>query len=73
MERHGFDDESFFAHENVSSATECTGLIPALPDDEDMGDEGLEDESKLYAIHAPARKRDRKDGAGCEGRERERR
>ena len=33
--------------ENVASATECTGLMPALPEDE-AGDEA---EAALYGVH----------------------
>lgn len=36
--------------ENVASATECTGLLPALPVDEP---EAEADVARLYAIHAP--------------------
>ena len=40
--------EPFFDAENVASLTECTGLMPALPRDEE------EDESSaaLYQIHS---------------------
>ncbi len=45
------DTTSFDAQKNVASAFDCTGLIPAMPDDEDI--EELEDEARMYAIHAP--------------------
>ena len=40
---------SIHATENVQSATECTGLMPAMPQ-EDIDAEHL---SELYAIHFP--------------------
>ena len=45
------DQTSFEANKNVASAFECTGLMPAMPYDED--DEALKDEARMYAIHAP--------------------
>ena len=42
--------------ENIASATECTGLMPALPEDEAQADA----EAALYDIHAAQKKR-RKD------------
>lgn len=42
---------SFEERKNVASAFDCTGLMPAMPYDEDI--ERLEDEARMYAIHAP--------------------
>lgn len=39
--------------ENVASATECTGLLPALPVDEPEAETNT---ARLYAIHAPESK-----------------
>lgn len=59
-------EDSFNETENVISATECTGLLPALPMDDPEADENT---ARLYAVHAPKRR----DGKRCEGREGERR
>lgn len=53
------DQTSFEAHENVACASECTGLMPAMPNDEDV--EALEDEARMYAIHAPEEDKATKD------------
>lgn len=45
--------DAFEEIENVASATECTGLLPALPVDEP---EAQADAARLYAIHAPEAK-----------------
>ena len=42
-------DESFYSIETTASATECTGLMPAVPYTED----GRENLSELMAIHSP--------------------
>ena len=42
-------DESFYSIETTASATECTGLMPAIPYTED----GRENLSELMAIHSP--------------------
>ena len=42
-------DPSFYSIENTASATECTGLMPALPADQ-LSHESL---SELMAIHGP--------------------
>ena len=42
-------DESFYSVETTASATECTGLMPAVPYTED----GRENLSELMAIHSP--------------------
>lgn len=42
-------DQSFYSIENVQSATECTGVMPAMP--ETM--EGQENLSEMMAIHCP--------------------
>ncbi len=42
--------ESFDERELVASATECTGLVPALPVDDPEADEDM---ARLYAVHAP--------------------
>ncbi len=42
-------DDPFYDIEKVSSATECTGLIPRGPESE----EEAEAYSELYAIHSP--------------------
>jgi len=46
---HGSADKSFYSIENTASATECTGLMPALPAD-NLSHESL---SELMAIHGP--------------------
>lgn len=43
---------TFDEHENVASATECTGLMPALPYDM-REDKNL---AALYSIHSAAKK-----------------
>lgn len=43
--------DSFDERELVASATECTGLVPALPVDDPEADEDM---ARLYAVHAPA-------------------
>lgn len=43
--------------ENVISSTECTGLMPALPVDDPEANESA---ARLYAIHAPQRRKDKK-------------
>ena len=45
-ERNPFDGA-----EDVISATECTGILPALPMDD--APEAQESAAELYAIHAP--------------------
>ena len=40
----------FDEHENVASATECTGLMAALP--RDMAED--ENQAELYSIHSAA-------------------
>ena len=45
------DRTPFEERKNVASASDCTGLMPAMPYDED--DEALEDEARMAAIHAP--------------------
>ena len=42
-------DASFYSVETTASSWECTGLMPAMPIDE----EGKEHLSELYAIHCP--------------------
>ena len=42
-------DESFYSVETTASATECTGLMPAIPETED----GRENLSELMSIHEP--------------------
>lgn len=42
-------DESFYSIDTTASATECTGLMPAIPYTED----GRENLSELMAIHSP--------------------
>ena len=42
-------DQSFYDMPEVQSATECTGLMPAMPPTE----EGAENLSQLMAIHCP--------------------
>ena len=43
--------------ENVISATECTGLLPALSVKNPEPDENV---ARLYAIHAPERRKTKK-------------
>jgi len=57
------EDKSFFETENVASASECTGLIPALPVNDP---DAMEDLAQMYAIHAPKKR----NGARWEGSER---
>lgn len=42
-------DESFYSVQSTASATECTGLMPAVPYTED----GRDHLSELMAIHSP--------------------
>ena len=42
------EDDALRERENVASATECTGLMPALP----RGEAEDEVEARLYAIHS---------------------
>lgn len=42
-------DASFYSVETTASATECTGLMPAIPETED----GRENLSELMSIHEP--------------------
>ena len=44
------DRDSFHETEDVASATECTGLFPALPLNDPEADA---DVARLYAVHAP--------------------
>ena len=48
MNRDSFDED-----EIVASATECTGLVPALPVNDPEADENL---TRLYAVHAPKKR-----------------
>ena len=41
----------FEEREIVASASECTGLIPSMCDEDDPA--SAEDMARLYAIHAP--------------------
>jgi len=45
--------DSFHETEFVASATECTGLFPALPMNDPAADEDL---ARLYAVHAPKKR-----------------
>ena len=45
--------DSFYDREIVASATECTGLIPALTDDDPDAELN---EAELYGIHAPKKR-----------------
>ena len=42
-------DQTFYDIADIQSATECTGLMPAMPPTE----EGAENLSRLMAIHCP--------------------
>ena len=42
-------DQTFYDIADIQSATECTGLMPAMPPTE----EGAENLSQLMAIHCP--------------------
>ena len=56
MEKNPFDET-----EVVTSATECTGILPALPMDD--APDAQQSAAELYAIHAPeknGKKRKRK-------------
>ena len=46
MEKNPFDGV-----EDVTSATECTGILPALPMDD--APDAQQNAAELYAIHAP--------------------
>ena len=59
-------EDSFDETENVISATECTGLLPALSVENPEPDENA---ARLYAIHAPKRRKTKR----CEGKENGRR
>jgi hypothetical protein len=51
------EHDPFYETVMVASATECTGLMPSLPETEDED----ENYAALYATHsAPRKKRDRK-------------
>ncbi|MBQ2699535.1 MAG: hypothetical protein IJF65_00080 [Clostridia bacterium] len=41
------DRDPFYDIENIASATECTGLIPAQVEDEEQ----VENYARLYAVH----------------------
>ena len=56
-------DESFYDVETTASATECTGLMPAVPYTED----GRENLSELMAIHSPPEVARRADPARSPG------
>lgn len=56
-------DESFYSIETTASATECTGLMPAVPYTED----GRENLSELMAIHSPPETATRADPARSPG------
>ena len=56
-------DESFYSVETTASATECTGLMPAVPYTED----GRENLSELMAIHSPPEVAKRADPAASPG------
>ena len=56
-------DESFYSVETTASATECTGLMPAVPYTED----GRENLSELMAIHSPPEAAKRADPAASPG------
>lgn len=56
--------DSFGETEFVASATECTGLFPALPVDDP---EAEEDMARLYTVHAPITKEEEAQ-IRCEGR-----
>ena len=55
-ERMKDEREPFREVENVASLTECTGLMPALPGDEEQNVYA----AALYAIHKAARPRRKK-------------
>ena len=46
-------DEAFHAERDVQSATECTGLMPALPQNQSQD----VNSAALYAIHSAKRKK----------------
>ena len=56
-------DASFYSIETTASATECTGLMPAVPYTED----GRENLSELMAIHSPPEAARRADPAASPG------
>lgn len=56
-------DASFYSIETTASATECTGLMPAVPYTED----GRENLSELMAIHSPPEVARRADPAASPG------
>ena len=43
--------------ENVISATECTGLVPAMPLDDPTAERNL---ASLYAVHPPKKRKHKK-------------
>lgn len=57
LRRHsGQPDESFDGHDMVVSATECTGLAPAITDADGGMLSAQANEARLYAVHAPLEK-----------------
>lgn len=58
--------DSFNEREIVASATECTGLMPALPTDDPDAQEQC---ARIYAVHAPGKR----DPSKCETKERKQR
>lgn len=68
-------DECLGGHEMVVSATECTGLAPAITDADGGVLSAQENEAQLYAVHVPLEKnkpmRTGDEGDGGKGRKEE--
>ena len=50
--------DPFDTVEDVSSATECTGILPALPMDD--APDAQQNAAELYAIHAPRKTKEKR-------------
>lgn len=48
----------FDSEEDVTSATECTGILPALPMDD--APDAQRNAAELYAIHAPKQSKNKR-------------
>ena len=50
--------DPFDTTEDVASATECTGILPALPMDD--APDAQQSAAELYAIHAPRKTKEKR-------------
>lgn len=68
MQKENGRRSSFHERELVASATECTGLVPAIdPTDEESAAAAQSCEARLYGVHAPEKYDGKREGK-CEGR-----